>query len=65
MIHFLLSQVASVHFLACPHFKLESVNSLYQQAQLVASSNSDQAAAGKLAPLVNGGDLTQTLANIT
>lgn len=66
MIEFLLSQVKSIHFMACPHFKVESINNLYQKAQEAADAASQQAAAenAELTPLIAGGDIVQTLNNM-
>ena len=64
MIKILLRETTSVHFLACPHFKLESVSNLYQLAQEVASEKIDESQ-GELAPLIEDGDLIQTLQYLT
>ena len=32
MLEMLLAEVEQIHFLASPHFKLESINSLYETA---------------------------------
>ena len=37
MIEMLLSQVKSVHFLATPHFKLESIANMYSMAETIAA----------------------------
>ena len=46
MIKFLLGHVKSIHFLACPHFKLESITNLYNSAQEVAAEVSNCATSG-------------------
>ena len=33
MLEMLLAEVSQIHFLASPHFKLESITSLYETAQ--------------------------------
>ena len=38
MLEMLLGEVESINFLACPHFKLESITNLYEIAQEVAAS---------------------------
>ena len=64
MIKFLLSNVDTINFLAVSHFKLETVSNLYQQAQEAFTEVEDQPDIGKLAPLIAGGELTETLTHV-
>jgi len=63
MIKMLLSRVKSVHFLASPHFKLESIANMYSMAEELASEQQSQLA-GELAPLISNGDVADTLSYV-
>ena len=61
MINILLSRVHGIHFIACPHFKLESIANLYEKAREAVQAHTDDTVSNKLKPLIAGGDVTQTL----
>ena len=63
MIGILLSQVKAVHFIASPHFKLASTQTLYSKAQAAADQRREEWT-GHLAPLIADGDPIQTLNQI-
>ena len=65
MIKFLLSTASTINFLACSHFKLETISNLYQKAQEVYSEvEGTEECTGELAPLIEGGDLNETLTHV-
>ena len=70
MIAMLLREVQHINFLACPHFKLESIANLYNSSQQVAQQvardfEHNSTSLGQLEPLVAGGDLIATLRQVT
>ena len=65
MIKFLLSTTSKINFLACSHFKLETISNLYQKAQDVYTEiEGTEQCKGELAPLIADGDLNQTLTQV-
>mmetsp|Transcript_21157 Transcript_21157/g.26088 ORF Transcript_21157/g.26088 Transcript_21157/m.26088 type:complete len:115 (-) Transcript_21157:208-552(-) len=65
MIEMLLSQVKTVHFVASPHFKLESIDSLYAMAEAYAAQRQEKSGGGALAPLIENGNIESTLNHAT